>query len=164
MECFALDVDEVPAAIGSRPDRLASVSAPQERFLRRIVLVDPVPGLPVLDALVPQVEQLVQVLMMPDVEQVIEVPGLAQEDGTPWRTVLREPRVTEQLVYVPVPQTVFLAHGRDDRGISWCHVVESGGSYWWMVGTNHTRRDRPQGFTASPGRYTNTGQRGLPAA
>ena len=39
-----------------RPDRLASVSGPQERVQRHIVeqVVDSVPGLPVLDALVPQ--------------------------------------------------------------------------------------------------------------
>ena len=118
---------------------------------------------PVLDAPVPQVEQLVEVLTMPDVEQVIEVPKLAQEDGTPLRAVLREPRVAEHLVDVPVPHTVILADGRDDRGIRWRHLLgRSGGSRWWMVGTNHTKRDRTQGFTASPGRQTNIGQRGLP--
>ena len=69
--------------------------------------------------------------MVRDVEQVIKVPQLAQEDGTPWRAVLREPRVADQLVDVPVPQTVILAHGRDDRGIR----------YWWMVGSNHTKRN-----------------------
>ena len=65
---FTLDVDEVPAAGGSRPDRLASVCGAQERVQRHIVeqLVDPVRGLPVLDALVPQVGQLVEVLMMLD--------------------------------------------------------------------------------------------------
>ena len=98
--------------------------------------------------------------MSADDEQVIEVPKLAQEDGTPLRAVLREPGVAEQLVCVPVPHTVTLAHGTDDRGIRWCHVLgRSGGPYWWMVGTDHTNKDRPQGFTASPGRYINTGQR-----
>ena len=59
---------------------------------------------------------------------MIEVPKLAQEDGLPRRAMLREPRVAEQLVDVPVPETVILAHGRSDRGIRWCHVAESGGS------------------------------------
>ena len=31
-----------------------------------------------------------------------------------------------------------------------------------MFGTNHTRRARPDGFTAGPGRYTSTGQLHLP--
>ena len=66
---FAMDVDEVPAAGGSRPDRLAPVSGPQERVQRHIVEqpVDPVRGLPFLDAPVPQkVEQLVDVLNIID--------------------------------------------------------------------------------------------------
>ena len=54
-----------------------------------------VPLLQILDALVPQVEHLVEVLMMPDVEEVIEVPKLALEDGIPRRAELREPRVSE---------------------------------------------------------------------
>ena len=56
-------------------------------------LVDPVRGLPVIDAPVPQVEQLVEVLMSGDVEQVITVPKLAQEDRIPLRAVFREQRV-----------------------------------------------------------------------
>ena len=40
--------------------------------------------------------------LVPDVEQVIEVPQIVLEDGVPGRAVLREPRV-EQLVDVPVP-------------------------------------------------------------
>ena len=86
-----------------------------------------------LDALVPLVEKLVEVLkiadtLVPDVEQVIEVPKIAQEDGTPWLAVLRDSRVAEQLVGVPVPQTVILAHGRDARGTRWCHVAVRGGA------------------------------------
>ena len=102
------------------------MSGPQERVQRHIVeqLVDSVPGLPVLDALVPQlVEKLEDVLKIVDLlvpVQEIEVPKLAQEDGTPWRAVLREPRVAGQLVDVPVPQTAILAHGRDARGTRRC--------------------------------------------
>ena len=49
---FAMDVDEVPAAGGSRPDRLAPVSGPQERVQQHFVeqLVELVRGVPVLDA------------------------------------------------------------------------------------------------------------------
>ena len=47
--------------------------------------------------------------MIPDVEQVIEVPKL--EDGAPLLAVLREPRVAEQLVDVPVPHKAILADG-----------------------------------------------------
>ena len=51
---FAMDVDDVPAALGSRPDRLSEVR-PQERAQRRTVqqIVDPVP-LPTLDDPAPQ--------------------------------------------------------------------------------------------------------------
>ena len=43
---FAMDVDEVPAAGGSKPDRVAPVSGPQERVQRHFVeqLVEPVCG------------------------------------------------------------------------------------------------------------------------
>ena len=53
---FAMDIDDVPAASGSRPDRLTNVSGPQERVLRHTVeqIVDSVPWSPVLNAPVPQ--------------------------------------------------------------------------------------------------------------
>ena len=65
-------------AAGSRPDRLSAVSGQQERDLRDTV------------------EQLAA-------EQVVEVPKISLQDGVPWRAVLREPQVVEQLVDVPVP-------------------------------------------------------------
>ena len=89
---FAMDVDEVPAVGGSRPDRLPDVSGPQERVQRRTVqqIVDYLP-LPILDDLAPQM-----------VGQVIEMPKI------PWiwtmrRFVdfLRQPQTAEQLVEVP---------------------------------------------------------------
>ena len=90
------------------------------------------------------------------------VPWLFMRHAPP-RSSLPEPLVVEQLVEVPIPLTVTLADGKDDRGIRWRHVWgRSGGTYWWMVGTNHTRTARPDGFTAGPGRYTNTGQLHLP--
>ena len=106
-----MDVDDVPTASGSRPDRFIPVSGPQERVPRHTVeqLVDCVPIVPLLDAPLPQiVEQLVEVLkiidtLVLDVEQVIEVPTIVLEDGVPRRAELREPRVVEQLVDVPVP-------------------------------------------------------------
>ena len=81
---IAMDVDEVPAAGGSRPDRLAPVSGPQERVQRHIVeqLVEPVRGVPVLDAPVPQmVEQLTEV---PVPESVIAAHG-TDFAGVEWR-------------------------------------------------------------------------------
>ena len=36
--------------------------------------------------------------------------------------------------------------------------LRGGGVYWWMTGTRHVMWDPPKGFTASPGRNTNTGQ------
>ena len=112
---FALGVDEVPAAGGSRPDRLAPVSGPQERFQRHSVeqLVEPVRGVPVLDAPVPQ--------------------------------------MVEQLVEVPVPESVLEARGLDFAGVEWRQFGLTGGIYWCMGRTTYTRRQRPVGFTASPG-------------
>ena len=162
---FAMDVDELPAAGGSRPDWLAPVSGPQERVQRYFVeqLVEPVRGVPVLDAPVPQmVDQLVDVLKIFDrglTEQVIEVPKVTLQDVVPQHAVLRVPQLAEQLVDVPVPESVILAHGRCDLGVKWCQIATQGGrGFWWQTGTRHTRNDPPQGFTASPGRYTNTGQ------
>ena len=162
---FAMDVDEVPAAGGSRPDRLAPVSGPQERVQRHFVkqLVEPVRGVPVLDAPVPKmVDHLVDVLKIFDrslTEQVVEVPKVTLQDVVPQRAVLRVPQLAEQLVDVPVPESVILAHGRCDLGVKWCQIATQGGRcYWWMAGTRHVQWRRPEGFTASPRRYANTGQ------
>ena len=62
-----MDVDVVPAARGSRPDRLLDVSGPQERVQRRTMeqLVDSPLVVPSLDAPVPlPVEQLADVLSL----------------------------------------------------------------------------------------------------
>ena len=104
---FALRVDEVPAAGGSRPDRLAPVSGPQERFQRHSVeqLVESVRGVPVLDAPVPQ--------------------------------------MVEQLVEVPVPESVLEARGPDFAGVERRQFGLTGGIYWCMGRTTYTRRQRP---------------------
>ena len=62
---FAMDVDEVLVA-GSRPDRLTEVR-PQERVLRRTVVqnVEPVRGVRVLDAPVPQMVDQAHCLLLP---------------------------------------------------------------------------------------------------
>ena len=103
---FAMDVDDVPAAGGSRPDRLSEVR-PQERAQRRTVqqIVDPVP-LPTLDDRAPQmVGQLLNLAHfldtpLPDPEQVIEVPKILSDD-VPMRALVRETQLAEQLVEVP---------------------------------------------------------------
>ena len=84
---YPMDVDDVPAAGGSWPDRLLDVSGPQERVLRRTVeqIVEPVRGVPVLDALVSQmVDQAAEVVrffvsLLVVAEQVIEVPTVISE-------------------------------------------------------------------------------------
>ena len=104
---FAMDVDDVPAALGSRPDRLSEVR-PQERTQRRTVqqIVDPVHSLPTLDDPAPQmVEQLLNLahfldIPLPDPEQVIEVPKILSDD-VPMRALVRETQLAEQLVEVP---------------------------------------------------------------
>ena len=163
---FAMDVDDVPAALGSRPDRLLDVSGPQERGQRRTVqqIVDPVP-LPTLDDPAPQmVGQLVDVLKLLDTaipEQVFEEPKIPQ-DSIPHRAVF-EPQLAEQLVEVPTAVT--FVPGRalfvDRRGHEWVRVPgPTGVVYFWNVSTNDTQWEPPEGkYTASPGRYTNTGQR-----
>ena len=103
---FAMDVDDVPAALGSRPDRLSEVR-PQERAQRRTVqqIVDPVP-LPTLDDPVPQmVGQLLNLAHfldtpLPDPEQLVEVPKILSDD-VPMRALVRETQLAEQLVEVP---------------------------------------------------------------
>ena len=106
---YPMDVDDVPAAKGSRPDRLLDVSGPQERVQRRTVeqIVDPVLEVPLLDAPVPQtVDQLVEVLRPLDTvvpEQVIEAPKITFHDAIPQRAVLPVPQMAEQLVDEPVP-------------------------------------------------------------
>ena len=112
-ELFSLE--EEPGAGGSRPDRIATLSAPQERDLRRSVqhvvmehIFDFVcfpPMVPFLDDPAPQmVEQLPDVLhffvaLIPDRDQVIEVPKILPED-VPLRAVLRATQLVEQLVEV----------------------------------------------------------------
>ena len=111
---YPMDVDDVPVA-GSRPDRLTEVR-PQERVLRRTVeqAGDVVPGLPALDAPVPQmVDPAAEVVRffasLPVVaEQVIEVPTVS-EDPIPQRALLRAPQLAEQLVDVPTPPGYVLA-------------------------------------------------------
>ena len=142
---FAMDVDEVPAA-GSRPDRLTEVR-PQERVLRRTVEqnVEPVRGVPVLDAPVPQmVEHVVDVLKIIDrgpPEQVIEVPEVSLQDVVPLRAALRESQLAEQLVDVPTAPGYVLA------------VVAVQTLGW------RDARALFERLAASPGRDTNTGRR-----
>ena len=84
------------------------LSAPQEWDLRRTVqqIVDAVPPVQILDAPVPQtVEQLPDVLhffdaLMPDPEQVIEVPKILLED-VPMRITVCDTQLVELLVVVP---------------------------------------------------------------
>ena len=126
-EYFSLDVEDVPAA-RSRPDRLAAVR-PQEQVQRHTVeqLADCVPVVPLFDVPVPQmVDQLVVVLQGLDkfmpVEEGIEMPKISQ-DSIPQRAVLQAPQLVEQLVEVPVPEMVVLAHGRNAAGVRWCQIA-----------------------------------------
>ena len=112
---YPMDVDDVPAARGSRPDRLSAVSGPQERVPRHTVeqIVDIVPVVPLLHVPAPQtVDSVVEVLKildksLPDVEQVIEVPKILQHTVLQ-RSSLQEPQMVDQLVTVPTNQDTVL--------------------------------------------------------
>ena len=186
---FPMDVDDVPAASGSRPDRLLDVSGPQERVQRRTTeqIVDCVPEVPLLDAPVPQmVDQLVEMLRPFDTvvpEQVIEAPKITFHDAIPQRAVLPEPQMQEQLVDEPVPsfddfelveageeeeeeeeeeEQPHMVPGTrawDAEGHEWCRVVGPAGVYWWRIGTSIAQWTPPELITARPGRDRNTGRR-----
>ena len=105
------DVGEAPAT--ERPAPLLEVR-PQGRVLQRTVelIVDPVPLIPLLHDVVPQMGvQLVDFLAPFDfrvAEQVIEVPKIVCPPRAA-RTVLRAPQVAEQLVEVPTEPGYSLA-------------------------------------------------------
>ena len=155
-ELFQL-FEEEPS--GLRPTGLVEPRGPQERVPRHTVeqMADVAPMVQILDAPVLQtVDQLVDVLKLFDnsvPEQVIDVPKISQ-DAIPQRTVLCEPQLAEQLVEVPTPlppTELFIAGGHE-----W---VERTGVYFWNISMGYTQWRPPEGYTASPGRYRNTGQR-----
>ena len=160
--------DEEDAVWGTRPTGLVEPRGPQERIQRHtaepmIESFVPVPMLD-LDAPVPRtVDQLVDVLKLFDnsvPEQVIDVPKFSQ-DAIPQRTVLFEPQLAEQLVEVPTAVTFVPGNTlfNDRHGHEWVRVDGPTGVYFWNVSSNYTQWAPPEGYTASPGRYINTGQR-----
>ena len=124
------------------------MSGPEERVQRHTV---------------EQMGELVVVLhgldMFTLVEQEIEVPKITLRDGIPQRAVLREPLPVEQLVEVPVLESVILARGRDAAALIGPRPLRCG-VHWWMTGTRHVQWLPPEGFTASPVRCANAGRRG----
>ena len=101
-QLFFLDLDEAPAARGSRPDRLTEVR-PQERDQQHTV--EQIISAPMLDVPVPLMEEqlLVDAFAPHDIqvpEQVIEVPKVLIDELSA-RTPVREPQLAEQLVEVP---------------------------------------------------------------
>ena len=105
---FPMDVDDVPAARGSRPDRLLDVSGPQERVQRCTMeqIVDYVPVVPLL-APVPQLmdklEDVLKIVDLPVPEQEIDVSKISSLSRPPLRRSLPVPQTVEQLVEVPSP-------------------------------------------------------------
>ena len=100
---------------------LLAVSGPHERVPRRIVeqIVDSAPVVPLLHApelqLVDSVGEVLKILekLVPDVEQVIDVPMIFPEDYRirTFRSSLQEPQMAEQLGAVPVIEHVRVAPG-----------------------------------------------------
>ena len=92
----------------------------------------------ILDALVPQmVEQLPHILrffraLMPDPEQVIEVPKISPEDVSV-RTVVREPQVVEQLVEVPTLLSPSLPVDVKEEDTVVAVVSDAAGRTWFQV-------------------------------
>ena len=162
---FSLDVEDVPAA-GLRPGVLAE-PRPQERVPRHTVehitdLVRVAPMVQILDAPVPQtVEQLPDILrffdtLMPDPEQVIEVPQISHEDVSV-RTAVRDTQLAEQLVEVPTNPGYALAVVAVQT-LGWrtaAALIEQFGETPARGGGGGSRRGSR---TARPGRYRNTGQ------
>ena len=136
-ELFSL-LEEEPS--GRRPPCLGEPPGPQERVQRHTA------------------EQA----FVDDTEQVIAVPKISSPSQSPLRAVLLATQMAEQLVEVPAPpflecahaqaefQEEFLALVRDTTGHTWIQVA--------AVGLRHVQWTLPEGATASPGRYTNTGQ------
>ena len=137
-------------------------------------MADGAPVLPMLDAPVPLVvEQPVEVLkildnLLPDVEQVIEVPKIILHQ-VPHCAVPLEPQLVEQLVEVPTlvspslpvdvkEQDTIVAVVSDAAGRTSFQVSGPRGRWWWPSGSRHTQWGHPEGYTARPGRDTNTGR------
>ena len=142
-EFYAMSEDS-DVVVGGRPPSLVDVR-PQERLQQRTVkqIVDPVPVVPLLHDVEPQmVEQLVDFLAPLDVrvaEQVIEVPQIVCPPRGA-RTVLGAPQMADQLVEVPTEPGYVLA-------------VVAVQTLGWREARALFER-----LAASPGRDTNTGQ------
>ena len=154
---------------GMRPASLAEPQGAQERVKRHTVeqFGELAPMVQILETPVPQlVDKLEDVLKIVDLfvsAQEIEVPRISSNSCPPPRRVLRSPQLAEQLVDVPVPsfdQCTRMADFRDDGGRRWCLLTgpEPGRFSWWLVRTDHEQGTSPPGITASPGRFSNTGQ------
>ena len=137
------DVDEVPGPGGSRPDRLAPVSGTQEPVQGHFAeqLVEPVRGVLVLDA--PLGNRHAQ---DPSGLHSSAQAALRAADGSSswWKCSCQSQRSWR------VARTSLALNGASTR-------VRAGSSGVWDAPYTR-RRERPFGFTASPGRYTNTGQ------
>ena len=146
--CGLDDDDSVPELGGSQPDQLRVWAAGAGTAAHRGAHHRHLCPLPMI------VDQLAEFLKI-GVVHVVEVPKISQA-SIPQRRLLSEPQqLVEQLVEVPVPESVLLALATDFAGVAWCQFAGTG---WCMVGASFTKRDRPFGFTASPGRCTNIGQ------
>ena len=140
---------------------------PQEWVQRHAVdqLADDAPRVPTLDFPMPLlVDKLEDVLKIVDLFVPEQGAGdRSAQDLKPFLSLLLvgfflRRRRRNSWVDEPVPDAI-LAHGRCDLGVKWCQIATRGGRcYWWVAGTRHVQWRRPEGFTASPGRYISTGQ------
>ena len=96
----------------------------------------------------------------PMVDFIAPAPAVSFATARFSRSVLRSPKMAEQLVDVPVPaREVVQAWVRDANGQRWSRVWDSARRiYWWLLDSDHVQWNTPPGITASPGRLLNTGQ------
>ena len=121
------------------------------------------PMVQILDAPAPQLvdklEDVLRIVDLPVPVQEIDVPKISSLSRPPLRRALPVPQTSGQLVDVPMPAWMRLALGTDAAGRVWtCVWKQSTEVYWCLEGTRHSQWTRPEGFTASPVRFLNTGQ------
>ena len=141
---------------GMRPASLAEPQGARERVKRHTVeqCGELAPTVQILDAPVPQSgDQLLDTLKNDVVKPVIEVPKIILLDYTPLSAVPRRRPVPS------VREVTIMTQFVDTAGHTWNWISRPDGRHArCLASTQHVQWTRPEGISASPGRYINTGQ------